>query len=69
MNIDACEIEIQVKEGEATLSGTLRSRNWKRWAGDLAEQVSGVKDAHKLHPSRRRTGVATEKSDAKLIVP
>jgi BON domain len=47
-HIDASEIEIQVKEGEVTLTGTLRSRNSKRWAGDLAEQVSGVKDVHNL---------------------
>jgi hypothetical protein len=44
--IDASEIEVTVANGEVTLSGTLRSRNAKRWATQLAEQVSGVKDVH-----------------------
>jgi osmotically-inducible protein OsmY len=41
--IDASEIEVQVKDGEVTLSGQVERREDKRRAEDLAEQVSGVK--------------------------
>ncbi len=44
--VDASEIQVSVTNGEVTLSGTLRSRNAKRRATDLAEDVSGVKDVH-----------------------
>jgi hypothetical protein len=46
--IDASDIEVSVTDGEVTLSGTLRSRNAKRRATQLAEQVSGVKDVHTM---------------------
>ncbi|MBM0103273.1 BON domain-containing protein [Steroidobacter sp. S1-65] len=44
--IDASDIDVKVENGEVTLSGTLRSRNAKRWAIQIAEQTSGVKDVH-----------------------
>ncbi|HEY0686346.1 MAG TPA: BON domain-containing protein [Steroidobacter sp.] len=44
--IDASDIDVKVENGEVTLSGTLRSRNAKRWAIQVAEQTSGVKDVH-----------------------
>jgi len=44
--IDAAEIEIQVKNGEVTLTGTVDRREEKRMAEDVAEAVSGVKDVH-----------------------
>jgi hypothetical protein len=40
--IDASNIEVLVKEGEVTLSGTVFSRGLKRRAEDLAEMASGV---------------------------
>ncbi len=40
--IDASEIEVSVKDGEVTLSGTVNDRNAKRRAEDIAESVSGV---------------------------
>ena len=40
--IDASEIEVQVQNREVTLTGTVRDRNEKRRAEDLAESVSGV---------------------------
>lgn len=40
--IDASEVEVVVKEGEVTLSGTVSSRGLKRRAEDLAELASGV---------------------------
>jgi len=41
--LDATEIEIQVAAGEVTLTGAVNSREDKRRAEDIAEQVSGVK--------------------------
>lgn len=44
--IDAGEIEVSVKDGEVTLTGTADDRQAKRMAEDVAESVSGVKDVH-----------------------
>jgi len=45
-HIDASEIEVQVKNGEVTLSGTVDERQAKRLAEDIAESVSGVREVH-----------------------
>jgi hypothetical protein len=45
-DIDASEIEVQVREGEVTLTGTVEDRQTKRRAEDVAESVSGVKEIH-----------------------
>jgi osmotically-inducible protein OsmY len=42
--LDASEIEVQVKNGEVTLTGTVEDRWAKRRAEDLAEQAMGVRD-------------------------
>lgn len=44
--IDPREVDIQVENGEVTLSGTVDSRREKRIAEDIAETVSGVRDVH-----------------------
>ena len=41
--VDASGIEVAVKDGEVTLSGTVHDRDAKRWAEDAAEHVGGVK--------------------------
>jgi osmotically-inducible protein OsmY len=41
--LDAGEIEVQVKDCEVTLTGTVTEREDKRRAEDIAENVSGVK--------------------------
>jgi osmotically-inducible protein OsmY len=41
--IDASEVEVSVSSCEVTLSGTVDSREAKRRAEDIAEQVSGVR--------------------------
>jgi len=41
--IDASDVEVAVKDGEVTLSGTVASRGLKRRAEDLAELASGVR--------------------------
>ena len=40
--IDASDIDVIVNSGEVVLSGTVNNRSAKRYAEDLAEQVSGV---------------------------
>jgi hypothetical protein len=43
-DIDASEIDVQVKDGEITLSGTVDSRQTKRQVEDLCEDALGVKN-------------------------
>ena len=45
-HIDASEIEVQVKGGEVTLTGTVDDRYAKRMSEEIVENVSGVKDVH-----------------------
>ena len=40
--LDASDVEVMVENTEVTLTGTVRNRNDKRRAEDLAESVSGV---------------------------
>jgi hypothetical protein len=54
--IDASDIEITVKDCEVTLSGTVDSRQAKRHAEDLAEQISGVRDVHNSLRVNREAG-------------
>ena len=42
--LDASEIEIDVRQGEVTLSGSVTSREQKRRAEDIAEHIGGVRD-------------------------
>ncbi len=45
-NVDASNIEVTVKNGEVTLTGTVENRMQKRMAEDVVEQCSGVYDVH-----------------------
>lgn len=55
--IDASNMEVAVKDGEVTLSGTVSSRDDKRRAEECAEETSGVKDVHNgLRVSRELGG-------------
>jgi hypothetical protein len=44
--IDASNLEVNVKNCEVTLSGTVNSRQEKRRAAEMIEDLSGVKDVH-----------------------
>jgi osmotically-inducible protein OsmY len=44
--VDARNIHVNVKDGEVTLDGTVRDRQTKRMAEDVADHISGVKDVH-----------------------
>ena len=55
--IDASTIEVTVKSGEVTLSGTVEDRRTKRMAEECVENLSGVKDVQnniRVIPSDRR---------------
>jgi osmotically-inducible protein OsmY len=52
--VDASEIEVSVSGGEVTLSGTVDSRQARRRAEDITEQVSGV--SYVQNNLRVRTG-------------
>jgi osmotically-inducible protein OsmY len=44
--IDASEIEVQVQQGDVTLTGSVTDRQTKRLAEDVADAVSGVREVH-----------------------
>lgn len=45
-DIDATDVEVQVQDGEVTLSGVVEDRAAKRLAEDIVEDISGVRDVH-----------------------
>jgi hypothetical protein len=58
--IDATDIEIVVKDGEVTLSGTVDERRAKRLAEEVVEDVRGVVDVHnQLRVRPQASGMAT----------
>jgi hypothetical protein len=57
--VDASEIEVSVSSCEVTLSGTVDSREAKRRAEDIAEQVSGVRHVqNNLRVQQQTSGMA-----------
>ncbi|WP_053096215.1 BON domain-containing protein [Frateuria defendens] len=57
--IDASEVEVQVKQGNVTLQGEVPSRYMKHRAEDCADACSGVKDVdNRIHISASATGEA-----------
>lgn len=62
-HIDASEIEVVVKEGEVTLTGTIDSRQAKRLAEDVSERCSGVRDVHnQIRVANASSGANTDAS-------
>lgn len=45
-HVDASNIEVQVQNGEVTLTGTVSDRRQKRAAEDCVEDLRGVRDVH-----------------------
>jgi hypothetical protein len=60
--VDASEIEVRVNNSEVTLTGTVDSREAKRRAEDLAEQVSGVQNVQN-NIRVNREGAASSRSE------
>jgi hypothetical protein len=44
--LDATGIQVQVENGEVTLTGTVESRQAKRLAEDVLDSISGIRDIH-----------------------
>lgn len=55
--VDASDVDVKVKDGLVTLSGTVRSRDEKRAIEDLAEEVLGVKEVTNNIRINRAEGV------------
>ena len=55
--LDASDIEVDVKQGEVVLCGTVSSREQKRRAEDVAERIIGVRDVtNQLRVTRDANG-------------
>jgi hypothetical protein len=54
--LDAGDIEVEVKEGEVTLSGSVSSRAARRHAEDLVDSISGVRHLQNNLRSRGHEG-------------
>ena len=66
--IDATSIEVNVKAGEVTLTGTVEDRRMKRLAEECAESVRGVKDVQnqlRVGTERKLGSSTNDQSDKK----
>lgn len=58
--IDASGLEVEVEDGEVSLSGTVPDRRTKRAAVEAAERIRGVRDVHTairtVHSSQQSGG-------------
>jgi osmotically-inducible protein OsmY len=62
-NVDASDIEVEVKDGEVTLTGSIPERNMKHLAEECAERTSGVRDViNQLRVKRESTGETSSES-------
>lgn len=68
--IDASDIDVEVKDGEVTLSGTVAARDQRRAAEDCAEAVAGVRHvqnnlrvAQPASPPAAGAGAAPQRPD------
>jgi osmotically-inducible protein OsmY len=59
--IDASDIEVHMKGGELTLSGSVRTREEKRFTEDLVERITGVREVNnnlRVRPATEVIGTA-----------
>lgn len=54
--VDASDVEVDVRDGEVTLTGQIRSRRDKRMLEEMIEHASGVRDVHNQLRVPRDTG-------------
>ena len=62
--LDATDIEVTVQNGEVTLSGSVDSRQAKRYAEDVSDGVFGVREIHNQIKIKQR-GESSERSESK----
>lgn len=63
--LDVSEVEVTVSNGEVTLTGTVRTRQEKFLAEEIADDISGVNDVHnQLRVKRDQTQSTTETSSS-----
>jgi len=67
--VDATDIEVSVKDGEVTLSGMVKSRQMKREATDVVENVRGVTDVHNLLRWQAAAAAAAASSAENKVAP
>ncbi len=65
--VDAENVEVQVKSGEVTLTGTVESRSDKRLIEDIADDVLGVKDIHNQLKVGRREDLPPSSTSGQRI--
>lgn len=66
--IDASDVEVHMKGGELTLSGSVRTREEKRFTEDLVERISGVREVNNHLRVRPATEVlGTARSGASVL--
>lgn len=66
--LDASSIEVTVKNGEVTLSGTVQKRQDKRRAEDIAESISGVNNVEnriRVSSSSGSSSPSSERSEGR----
>ena len=66
--IDASDVEVQIKAGEVTLSGSVRTRDEKRYTEDVVERIGGVREVNnhlRVRPSNEVLG--TSRSGASVL--
>lgn len=44
--VDPSDVEVNVKDGEVTLTGTISQRSWKHLIEDTVDDIAGVKEIH-----------------------
>lgn len=66
-DIDPSDVEVQVRSGEVTLTGTVEMRHFKHRIEDAAENVAGVKDVNnqiRVQPKESSTANANASANA-----
>lgn len=61
--VDTAEVEVSVKNGEVTFTGTVQNRGDKRFIEEMAERVAGVNEIHNQIRRARAAGERDSSAD------
>lgn len=65
--LNARDIQVDVNNGEATITGTVESRQAKRMAEDIVESVTGIKDVNnQLRVQERQRSMQSQQSQQSM---